>query len=198
MRLQEHRALQLVTGPTVEVLTTAQAKAHLRVTTTDEDTLIDDIVKAARRAIEDYSKRAMIDQTWLLRLDTQPRGPTLELPRCPLRSVTHVKHTTDAGVLTTYAATNYIVDTVAEPGRIVLKTGSVWPEDLQPGAALEVTFVAGYGVAASSVPDPLIGATKLLVGHLFEHREGLGEEDLDLDLPLLIRRIVGPYRIWWA
>ena len=102
----------LVTAPGTEPLTTAEAKAHLRVTGSDDDTPIDDIVAAAREFIEGETNRALITQTWDLFLDEFPGTDEIVLPWPPLGSVTTVKYTPDAdSSTTTYASSKYIVDT---------------------------------------------------------------------------------------
>lgn len=74
---------QIVIQPAVEPISLAEAKDHLRVDGTDEDTLIALLITAARSHIEDYTRRALITQTVRLTLDFLngimylPRGRTL-------------------------------------------------------------------------------------------------------------------------
>lgn len=64
--------LLLVTPPTVEPITLAQAKTHLRVDVTDDDALITDLIAAARQYAEGICRRAFCTQSWKLVLDTWP------------------------------------------------------------------------------------------------------------------------------
>ena len=55
---------QITTEPATEPLTLTEAKEHLRVDGTDEDTLITSIITVARKLCENYTNRAFITQTW--------------------------------------------------------------------------------------------------------------------------------------
>lgn len=69
-------------------------------------------------------------------------------------------------------AGEYLVDTRSEPGRICLNYGESWPSTtLRPHNGIRVTFIAGYGAAASAVPSKVKQAMLLIIGHLYEHRE---------------------------
>lgn len=183
--------LKLYAGPTTEPVTLAEVKLHLRIDHTEEDALLTGLVTAARQLLENDVRRALITQTWELVLDAFPGEGYLCLPRPPLQSVTSVTYTTQAGVATTFAASNYVVDTYTEPGRIVLKTGSSWPgETLKEAAGVVVRYVAGFG-AASAVPQLFKQAIWLMVGHWYENREAVSERSA-AELPQAY------YRLMWS
>ena len=164
----------LITAPTAEPVSTVEAKAHLRVDISDDDTLIDVLVAAAREDVEARSWRALITQTWELVLDEWPSKSFIELPRPPLQSVTSVKYKDQDGSESTWAASNYIVDTDKEPGRVHLANGISWPTvSLYPTSGIRVRYVAGYGDDAADVPRRYVQAIKLMVGHLYENREAV-------------------------
>jgi uncharacterized phiE125 gp8 family phage protein len=164
-------ALILVTPPASEPVSLNEMKLHLRVDHSDEDALIQALITAARQHAETVTRRQLVTATWELREDAFPPGLEWMLPLPPLRSVTSIKYLDENGVEHMFSSANYIVDTASEPGRIVLKSGSSWPGGpLYPANAVRVQFTAGYGDAAD-VPEPIRAAIKLLVGHLYEHRE---------------------------
>jgi len=69
-------------------------------------------------------------------------------------------------------AGNYFVDTKSEPGRVALNYGKIWPSTtLRPANGICVTFEAGYGDAATDVPQEVIRAMLLLISHWYENRE---------------------------
>lgn len=167
-------ALILITPPTVEPVSLAEAKAHLRVDISDDDTLISSLITTARSHLEDSfrPKAVMINQTWEYIADGWPASDTLELRPRPLQSVTSIKYTDAAGVETTFSSANYLVDTYSRIGRVRLKTASSWPSvTLRELNGLAVRFVAGYGAAGSAVPIQLRQAILLYVGHWYENRE---------------------------
>lgn len=188
-----------VTAPTTELVTTADAKAHLRVDFSDDDTYIDNLVIMARELLERQTGRAFLAQTWDLFLDHFPGG-YISLPRAiPLASVTGVFYTPDAASELTYSDSNYLVDTVTEPGRIVLKTASVWPGDaLDPVNGVRVRYVIGKSSAAD-VPERAKQVIKLMVGHLYENREAvvIAQGVSIAELPMGTRMLIGSLQKSW-
>ena len=78
----------LVTSPpALEPVTLAEARAHLRVTATAEDALIERLVAAARAEVERLTRRALIRQGWRLYLDGWPPGRAVRFPVAPVVSV---------------------------------------------------------------------------------------------------------------
>ena len=65
-------SLQLLLAPTSEPLTLDDAKLHLRVTDTAQDSLISALISAARSQAEQITRRALISQKWKLYLDRFP------------------------------------------------------------------------------------------------------------------------------
>ena len=165
-------ALSLVTPPAVEPVSLAEAKAHCRVDITDDDTYLTTLITTARKRVEEITSCALINQTWLYAVDDWPGSDTLKLPKSPLSSVTWIKYTDAAGVVTTYSASNYVVDTYSRPGRVRLKSTSSWPgTTLQELNGFQVQFVAGYGAAGTAVDEQLRHAILLLIEHWYENRD---------------------------
>lgn len=184
--------LVIVTPPAAEPVTSTEAKAHLRVDTTDDDTLITSLITAARTYAERVLRRALISQTWDLTLDEWPDGNAITIPLPPLQSVTSLKYTDDDGTVNTMSSSWYIVDTASTPGRLVLKDDYSWPsDDLREAMPIVVRFVAGYGAAGSSVPGTILTAIKLLIGHWYENREAQGGVPEAVDLLLWPDRVIG-------
>lgn len=137
-----------------------------------EDALITRLIKVARRQCEKFQRRVYITQTWDLFLDRFPtrHHEVLEVPKPPLISVTSIQYKASGdGTLTTMAETDYIVDTLSQPGRIALAYGASWPWVYEEIQAVQIRFVAGYG-AAADVPDDIKQAILMAVVDLYEHR----------------------------
>ena len=190
----------LVTAPTKEPISLAEAKLHLRlpVDFLDDDILVERLIQTARERAENITRRRYITQTWDYFLDDWPEEDYIEVPFPPLLSVTTVKYKDSDGTQTTWAATNYIVDIKAEPGRVVLADGISWPSDsLYPSNPIEVRFVCGYGAAPDTVPANIKSAMLLMVGELYERREeaivgqGINQVELSTEALLYSYRIFG-------
>ena len=203
--------LTLVTPPAVESVTLAEAKSHLRVETADDDALIGDLLAAARQTVEGFLRRALITQTWRLTLDRFPRvaerwwdgvrqgaavverARAIVLPRPPLSAVTSLTVFDAADTPTVVPAGDYIVDTAAEPGRLVLRTGESWPVVGRAAAGVEVVFDAGYGAAGSAVPEAIRQGILETVAALYDRRgEGVAEAR---GLPGAAAALLAAYRI---
>ncbi|MCG8670206.1 MAG: head-tail connector protein [Pseudomonadales bacterium] len=185
-------ALERTGAPATEVMTTAEAKTHMRVTSSADDTYIDAIVAAARQHTEEYLGRSLIMQTWKLYLDCFP--DTIELPRGPVSSVTSIEYLDTAGASQTLSTDVYRVDLKSIYPRITTDYGQVWPSTRDVINSVTVTYVTGYGSAASDIPTPIIQAIKLLVGHLYENREATSAVVIH-DVPLAYHYLLSSYRV---
>lgn len=191
-------ALKLITAPAAEPVSTSEAKSHLRVDTTADDTYIGTLITVARQNVESHLRRALISQTWEVVLDAFPAG-VIRLPKPPLASVTSIKYTDDEGNESTYSSANYVVDTDTEPGRVVLKSGQTWPAvTLAAVNGVRVRYVAGYGAAGSNVPQAIRQAILLVIGSLYENREDvLVAQGVSIGvLPFGVVALLAPYRIY--
>jgi len=152
-------------APLVEPLTLAQAKAHLRVDGSDEDTLITALIGVAREACEDRTEQTLVETAW--------RYTTTHLPHCGLRlmmgpvlSVQSVAYIDTNGQTQTLASDQWrLADDWLLPAY-----GVVWPLTLCQPAAVTVAYKCGFGSTAASVPGPLVAWMKLAIGDLFENR----------------------------
>ena len=214
-------SLERIVDPEIEPLTLAEMRRHLRCyeDTTSEDDDIEALIVAAREWVENYTGRALIDQTWRLMLgdfiasDTlMRRSPItalteqiwrltlanygsggLALRRSPVIAVTKFAAIDAAGVETDIATTQY---ELREPGskwpRIVPLSGAAWS-----ARTLKVEFRAGF---ADRLGSPKQDAAK--VPTRFKQAMKLwAEANYDRDpvmMPLLLKvaeDIVRPERV---
>ena len=190
-------ALKIAVVPADEPVTVAEAKEHCRVDVTTDDATIQGFIETAREVVEVAMRQALVTQTWDLYLDSFPGTDYLELPLPPLQSVTYVKYTTKAGVLTTFDSASYMVDTYSQPGRIRLKDTYSWPSDeLQIVNGVNVRFVCGYGATAGDVPQRYRLAIMLLAAHWYENREAIATSGaVPKELPLGVESLLWIERV---
>jgi hypothetical protein len=190
-----HQRNKLITPPAVEPVDLATAKQHARIEYPDDDDLVMGLITAARQVCETELRRAFINQTWETYLDCWPwpwqiPGPmyygssyipqTLSYPYTPfatievdnpdLVSVTSITYIDVNGAVQTLAPSAYQVEPGA-PGRIHPAYGQSWPSVRSMPGAITVRYLAGYGPAATDVPEYVRLAIKLMVAELYEQRE---------------------------
>lgn len=136
--------VRVSTAPVCEPISLVEAKAHLRVDTSDDDTLITNLIRAAREYAEDFQNRAYVDRTYELLFDNAIPA-TIEPPYPPLVSVSSITYVDTAGDTQTVTASVYDVDDKSEPGRIYEAYGQTWPSAIRAvNNTIAVTYVAGY------------------------------------------------------
>jgi uncharacterized phiE125 gp8 family phage protein len=168
-------SLSVATAATERPITATEAKLWCRIDTATEDTIVDSLIKLATDEAEALSGRALVSRTYDLTLDQWQLGmdaDVIKLPYPPTVSVTSVKYTTAAGVLTTLAATEYTLVTATTPAYLVPAIGTTWPTDLRDFSPIVIRYVAGYG-AATAVPDAYKRLVAALVGLDWEARDDM-------------------------
>jgi len=189
-----------ITAPDDGPVTLAEAKLHLRIDSTDEDTLIRALISAATENVDGprgYLGRALLTQTWDYYLDGFCYNPSrvyhpsyIEIPLTPLRSVTGVYYRDSAGNEQTLSASSYTVDTASEPGRIYSITA--WPSSQLSYNTVRIRFVAGY--VDDEVPFPIKAAILIHIADLYEQRESMNGANMAL-LPWSAQQLLKPHRM---
>lgn len=182
-------SLQLNTPPTAEPVALAEAKAHLKLDTADEDDLVTALIAAARARAEWHTGRALLTQAWTLWLDAWPRDG-IEIPLPPLQGVTRLTVYAPDDTPRTLDPSAYQVDASSAPARLRLKENVSPPTDLRALNAVELVFTAGYG-AAAAVPAPIRQAILQIVADLHTNRG-----DADAVVSNAAQALLAPYRIF--
>jgi uncharacterized phiE125 gp8 family phage protein len=188
-------AVITVTAPTVEPVTLEQMKEHSRVDDEESDAYITALIPAARRALEDETGRAFMDQVLRVRLDSVPCSREILLPRAPLQSLVAITYINTAGATVTFTG---VVDAITEqkPGRLVLRAGYDWPSDVAERAgAFMIEFRAG--AASLGALDPLIvHGVRFLVHHWFTNREPVNVGNIVTPIPRALDAITSLLRVY--
>jgi uncharacterized phiE125 gp8 family phage protein len=177
---------RVITPASVEPITLTDAKAHLRVDSTEDDTYISALISAARDYTEGFQKRSIAVQTLELTLDYFPL--TIPLKRGPIQAVTSVKYTKADGSSVTIAPSEYLLTS----------TGDIYPVHCWPSATLirvegvQVQYTAGY----TTIPPATKQAMLLLIGHWYENREAVVIGKAPAKMPMAVESLLWLDRMW--
>jgi uncharacterized phiE125 gp8 family phage protein len=158
--------------PTEEPVSVDQAKLYLRITHNHENDLIENLIRAARKKIEDMTNRTLMTTTYQLKLTNFPASLycPIVIPRPPTQSVTSVQYVDTAGTTQTWSSTNWSLDTFEEPSKIWPNFSVNYPSTRGHVNDITVTYVAGYS-SSISIPPPIKQAMLSYIGQLYENRE---------------------------
>lgn len=173
--MSEYEYLRVVTKPTVEPVTLAEAKAHCRVDATADDAYIATLIQTAREWVESYLDRQLIHTELEMSLEEFPESDEeIDLPRPPMataagKTAVAVTYTLSTQATASLASNTFRIDRHATPGRIYPLYGQNWPADrLDDENAILVRWWAGYGPSGTDVPAPIRHAILMLVGHWYD------------------------------
>lgn len=168
------------------IITVAQLKEHLRVDHTDEDTLIEALRDAAIAWIEDVCNTRLGDVSAVGYIDY---FYNVRFPIGPINSIASVTYLDTANATQTLPAAKYWFDIKTKSARITFdNTPDLYDDTFN---AVQVNMTVGY--AEADIPQPLVHAIRLLVGHLYENRQTVTGFKMH-ELPLGIYSIISPYR----
>jgi uncharacterized phiE125 gp8 family phage protein len=199
--------VKLITDAASEPLSLADEIIHSKINLgspadADEQTYIESLFPAARKAVEAIIHRPIGTQEFELGLSRFPLLWVLEFPKAPLISIKTIKYTKDDGtVITWYDSTAspvvdpamFVVETGCEPGALFMKSQQAWPSDLlMYGFPVKIRFTAGI----DPVPENLLQALRYCFGHFYDNREPVTDGRLNqpFEVPKTLDWLCEPYR----
>lgn len=163
----------LETNDTIEIVSLAKAKKHLRIETlfNDEDDIIESYVGAAIEACENFIGGHIIEKTMTIKMDCFDNDLVFEA--CPLQSVQSVQYyPLGSEVLTTMDTAMYNL-TSTNSKVFTLRFKEKTPLTATRFDAVIAIVKVGNGVAKT--PKPIQQAILLLIADMYERREDRSE-----------------------
>jgi uncharacterized phiE125 gp8 family phage protein len=137
-------AVRVVTPPSIEPITVAEAKMQTNIGSDADNDLLEIYISVAREHAEGLTGRSLAPQVVAVSLDSFPSGK-IELPRGPVTEISAVKYIDINGVeQTLVSGTDYDEDTVSLMATIQPVYGGSWPDTKKIPNAVTVTYTAGY------------------------------------------------------
>ena len=158
-------AIRIVTGPTVEPITLAEAKAQCVVEHSADDALLTALISSARDHGEALTRRSWAPQVLAQVIPEFPVG-CIKLPFGPVTVVDHIKYLDTAGVEHTLAPTEYTFD--PHPVIACVSPKVSWPTGAE---RVEVQYQAGW--TSANFPPALKQWALVRVATLYAQREAV-------------------------
>lgn len=189
-------AIELVTGPVSSVLSLSEVKAHLRISGSDEDTLLNNLIYAAEAHVDAEGDlgRAMVTQTWAQWEPPVPGWPRLTMT--PFAALVSVEYYDTDGALQTATLANYETQKAGDFVRVKPKDGESWPATASRNDAIKITYTAGFGANGTDVPESIRQAMLMLIAHLYENREAASDVRIT-DVPMGYEMLMNNQRVRW-
>jgi uncharacterized phiE125 gp8 family phage protein len=185
---------KLIEAASEEPVTVAELRTHLRITSTEQDTMLLALIKTARLWAEDFLRFQIVSATWEKYFDAFPlSGREIWLQKSPVSAVTYIHYLNSSGVETTWSSDEWTADYNSTPCRVYEKYGYTYPTPQATQNSVWVRFVAGYASAAD-VPEIYKQGIKMKAGTLYENPtdEVTGTQVNKLDLTA--EKLLRPFR----
>ncbi len=157
-----------VAAPTLRPVSLDEAKTHLKVSGTDEDTLITTYLDASIAACENKLQTAIMDTNFVLYQRSFCQH--LNLQKNWVTQINSVKYYDENGTQQTINSSNYTLQDFKVPNVLYFNSNYSFPSTDTREFSVEVNFNAG-SMAASGVLPNIRAAIFLEVGDRYENRQ---------------------------
>lgn len=196
----------ILVEPPSSVVSLEDAKKHLQVDHTDDDSLIEGFIEAATAWVDTpagWLGRALGIQT--LELITSDflgaaEGGAIPLPYVPVLETVSISYVDRDGVKQVLPEEDYEMDI----GGVRPVYGKQWPNVRPQSDAIRIRYKAGYAKADPSSPDkwvndiprPIRIAILMLVAQWYAVREPVNIGNIVNDLPFAVEALLQPFRVY--
>lgn len=198
MNLPLQHRLERISAPSIQPVTISECKDHMRIEHTDDDVLISSLIDVAVNYLDVTGMlgKAMITQTWAEHF--APNPSTVHLSITPVQSVSSIQYYDANNALQTDTLSNYYIIGTKGYKTIYPKSGYTWPTVFKRDDAIKITYVVGFGDAATDVPTTVRHAIKMLVANYYENRENELIGTISKTLPFGVEQLINMERNSWV
>lgn len=188
------RRVRVKTPPAEYPITLDEVKKWLGITDGASDGILNGLIQAATKSLEEYTRRVFIEQTLVITFDAWGSDTVaqeghsvgssrsfvyaVDILKPPLIAIFEVRYFLDDGTSNVYASSNYFTDNndPNQYGRLVLNQSAQMPSYARPVVSWEIEYTAGYGDALV-VPYAIKQAMLMLIAYLFTKRGDCADGD---------------------
>jgi len=187
------KTYQVITPASTYPVSLTEAKSHLKVDTTADDTYITSIIKAATQLSEEYTNRFFIDT--VIEQYASNFADLQTLFKSKVSAVAYVKYYDSNNSLQTLSATVYDTQLNYEPSQIQLANNQNFPSITKRNDAVVARYTVGYGSAASDVPEIIKQAILLTIGNFYQNRASVITGKTATELPMNVKWLLDTYKV---
>lgn len=183
----------VITPATTNIVTLAEVKSHLRITQTDDDTMLQGLITLAEEMIESVTRTTLLNSSLKMVLDKFPKcNGDLFVDYGPVTSISSIEYYDSNNTKVSLDLTDVYQDLNRVNAR--LKPVNAWPNTYARPNAVEITFSSGYETV-EKVPMPIKQAALLMVGHYYENREWVTQGSEAKEVPFTVAALLSPYKM---
>lgn len=186
------KTYQVITSASTYPVSLTEAKSHLKVDTTADDTYITSIIKAATQLSEEYTNRFFIDT--VIEQYASSFADLQTLFKSKVSAVAYVKYYDSDNSLQTLSASVYDTQLNYEPSQIQLTDGQSFPTITKRNDAVVARYTVGYG-SASDVPEIIKQAILLTIGNFYQNRNSVVIGRIATELPQNSKWLLDTYKV---
>lgn len=185
----------MTSAPTETAIEISDVRTHLKITATTEDGYLGNLINVATEMIQNYTSQILMTQTQELHLPYFLNR--IDINRCPVSRVNHIKYYDTNNVLQTLSDSNYnanvglndSLDQSPISTSIIPVKNFSYPETYPRMDAVQIRFEAGAD-GGPNVPMAIKQSMLLIIGQLY-----LNRTDMVYKMPVLSEYLLNPYRI---
>jgi uncharacterized phiE125 gp8 family phage protein len=150
-------------------VTVAEMKEWLKIPYDFEDGLLQSLIFAAERKVEDFIQASVVDTTLVAVIDVWPMDGVIKLANFTAYEITDIVYKNNSGQDTTLPTTGYQFSPFGYwPKVLILSEPALQSQGLE---AIKIHFKAGPHANAQPLDDRIKRAVLGIVGHWFKYRE---------------------------
>ena len=170
------------------VITLGDAKLHLRVDDDSEDDLITALIQSATKSAEHHTGLKLLRETAYTLMGLF--YDEVRFFRNPVYQISSITYYDKNNALQTLSTSHYYSQVVN--GVYTIRFHET-PETYNRMDCVKITFTCGFATA-NEVPQDIKSAIKLMIGHLYENRQGVLVGTITSELPIGIKYLLDQNR----
>lgn len=162
-------SLTYLEGPETEPVSLDEMKLWLKLTSSEEDSLLSSLIKFARETIELRTRHILIFQKWALRLPYSYLKEKIKLPLRPLNLIESVQQIEKEGEEIHSIDLPFTIQ-LEPPESLLISKKTPSSFFLKNQTSFEVILRVGYGALPNDIPESLRHVMRLLITYGYENR----------------------------